>query len=206
MANRNAPRGLQLYKANGTQDLELCVVTDSTILGKGDAVKEAGSSAQVGNGPHRKTVSRISSGTDAIYGVVMGVYNQELSGANYSLDRNYRLANVSTYVLVRRAIPDDVWVIQADDEGGTLVETDVELNANITGNGGGTTITDCNTTSGMSTMLLDTSTKNTTATLQLKITGFLDQGDNVIGDTNPKVLVRINNCVTSGGTGTVGTA
>lgn len=204
MANRNAPRGLQAHEDNDAP-LELCLIpsSDSVIVGKGDAVKTAGSSGAIGSGPHRKTVARVSAG-DAIYGVVVGVYNHEVASASFSLDRNHRAASVSTYVQVKVARPFDKWIIQADNEGATLAAGDVGLNANLTGTGGGTTITDANTSTGMSTMVLDTSTKNTTATLQLKIVGFEDKADNAVGDTNPKVVVHINNCEVSGGTGTAG--
>lgn len=206
MANRNAPRGLQLYSADThPQAVELCVVPSglASPVGKGDAVKTGGTSAAVGRGPNVKTVTRISAG-DAIYGVIVGVAEHEALAADFSLDRTHRPASTNMYVYVRPANHHDVYCIQADDEGATLAAVDVGLNANITGNGGGTTITDCSTTTGMSTMVLDTSTKATTATLQLKIIGFLDSPDNVIGETNPKVLVRINNAELAGGTGTAG--
>lgn len=205
MANVNAPRGLQLYRASSApQPLRTCIhqSSDSNTLGKGDAVKTSGTAKAIGNGPTVRTVTRVSAG-DAIYGVVEGV-EQHTANSSFSLDQTHCPASVDRYVLVRVANNVDEYVIQADDEGATLAVTDVGLNANITGNGGGTTITGCNTSTGQSTMLLDTSTKDTTATLQLKIIDFLPSPDNVIGDTNPKVIVTINNCESSGGTGTAG--
>lgn len=201
MANVTKNGGLRLFQQKITQDLETCLAAsgDSTILGRGDAVKTAGSSGQIGNGPYVKTVTRVSAG-DAIYGVVEGVVQQSVA-SGMSLDRTYRPASTAMYVLIRVANNEDVYAISDD---GTTAVTDIGENANLTGNGGGTTITNCDTVTGLSTMLLDSSTHATTATLQLKMIGFEPVPNNTPGQANASILVRINNCETSGGTGTAG--
>lgn len=201
-----AAYGLKLHKAStAPQALETCFIpaTDSVIYGKGDVVKTAGSSGAIGNGPNVKTVARISAG-DAMYGVIEGFDEVNVASSSFSLDRTHRPASVAMYAHVRVLNNVDEYTIYADDEGATLAVTDVGLNANITGNGGSTTITNANTTNGMSTMMLDTSTKDTTATLQLKIVGFYNDPNLSVGSTNQKVVVRANNCETSGSTGTAG--
>ena len=91
----------------------------------------------------------------------------------------------------------DVYRVQSDDVGGDLAAVDVGLNADfIVGSG--------NATTGMSGVQLDTSTKNTTATLSLKIIGIDDRPSNVAFSTNQDLLVRLNNIELSGSTGTVG--
>jgi hypothetical protein len=202
MANVIRNGGLRMYQQKVDQDLELCVIpsSDSTILGRGDAVKTAGSASSIGSGPVVRTVSRISAG-DAIYGVVEGFLEHFIEGTGMSLDRTHRPASTAMYAMVRPANNMDVYSITAD---GTQALNDVGLNANITGNGGGTTITDADTVSGLSTMELDTSTINTTATLQLKIIGFEDRADNAPTSANAAVLVTVNNAERSGGTGTAG--
>lgn len=202
MANVIKEGGLRLVKVGVEQPLEVCLHAsgDSATLGIGDAVKSAGSSgpALVG-GPYCKTVTRVASG-DAIYGVVQGVL-RHFVGSGMNLDARHAPASTAMYVLVRKANHADIFAITED---GTLAVTDSNLNANLTGNGGGTTITACNTTTGMSTMMLDTSTAATTATLQLKIHGFEDTADNTPVSANSSVLVSLNNIENAGGTGTVG--
>jgi len=101
------------------------------------------------------------------------------------------------YVLVKPANHQDVYRVQSDDVGGDLADADIGLNADfVVGTG--------NSTTGMSAMQLDTSTKATTATLSLKILGYDDRPSNTAGATNQDVLVRLNNIELSGATGTAG--
>lgn len=201
MANVIKQGGLRLINAGVEQPLMWCVHAsgDSVILGVGDAVKTAGDSAQIGNGPYTKTVTRVASG-DPIYGVVESVFPLFSSGSQ-NLSIRHCPASTGMYVLVRPAHHSDVYTITED---GTMGTTNIGDNANLTGNGGGTTITDCNTSTGMSTMMLDSSTAATTATLQLKTVGYLDSADNTPSSANSQVLVQLNNIENSGGTGTAG--
>lgn len=202
MANVNKNGGLRIYRQAVDQPLEWCLIpsTDSTIVGRGDAVKTAGSSGQIGSGPYVKTVARVAAG-DAIYGVVEGVVEHFIEGTGMSLDRTHRPASTSMYVTVRPANHQDVYAICED---GTTAVTDIGENANLTGNGGGTTVTDADTVTGLSTMRLDTSTHATTATLQVKMIGFVDNPVNTPASANADMLVRLNNIEVSGGTGTEG--
>jgi hypothetical protein len=194
--------GLRLFQQKIDQDLELCIIpsSDSVIVGRGDAVKTAGSSTSSGSGPVVRTVARVSAG-DAIYGVVEGFLEHFIEGTGMSLDRTHRPASTTMYVMVRPANNTDVYAITSD---GTTALAEIGENANITGNGGGTTITDADTVSGLSTMQLDSSTHATTATLQLKMIGFEDRADNTPASANASILVTINSAERSGGTGTAG--
>lgn len=202
MANVIRDGGLRLYQQKVDQDLELCVfpVGDTVIMGRGDAVKTAGAAVGIGSGPVVKTVARVSAG-DAIYGVVEGFQEHFIEGTGASLDRTHRPASTAMYAMIRVANNSDVYAITSD---GTTALVDIGENANLTGNGGGTTITDANTISGLSTMQLDSSTHATGATLQLKMIGFEDRADNAIAAVNTSILVSLNNVERSGGTGTLG--
>jgi hypothetical protein len=83
--------------------------------------------------------------------------------------------------------------VYAISEDGTTAAADVGQCADLTGNGGGTTITECNSTSGMSTLLLDTST-SAASTGQVKIQGFEDVPDNTPVSANASLYVTINEC------------
>lgn len=77
--------------------------------------------------------------------------------------------------------PNQLFLIQCD-EG--FVAADVGKNADVVGTGG-------STTSGISTMELDSSTLATTAALNLKVVGLYNDVNNEFG-TNAVVVVKIN--------------
>jgi len=199
MANVIKKGGLRLKEARVDQALMTCVHSASERLGIGDPVKTAGGSAQVAGGPYSKNVALCASG-DPIFGVVQGVL-KEFVASGMDLDSRYAASAVATYVLVRKANHEDVYAITED---GTSAVGDIGENANLTGNGGGTTITECDTVTGQSTVMLDSSTTDTTATLQVKMIAYEDTADNTPGALNASIMVQLNNIENSGGTGTAG--
>jgi hypothetical protein len=72
------------------------------------------------------------------------------------------------------------------DDGTALAVTDIGLNANLT-------IGAVNTSIGMDTSSLDTSTPGSNATYQLKILRLNNRPNNVIGEANGEYVVKINN-------------
>lgn len=196
--NVNAPFGLQLVEDNSLTPLELCIIDsgDGTATFVGDAVKTAGDAKSITGNPIRKTVIQCAAG-DPIYGVVQGFLPQ-MTGPGQSMDLGirYRKASTSMYVLVKPANYQDIYRTQSDDVGTLIDSTYVGLNANLTV-GSGSTVT------GMSAMQLDSSTSQTTATLQLKIIDQ-DADRSFPGVANQTLLVRLNNIELGGGTGTLG--
>jgi len=77
--------------------------------------------------------------------------------------------------------PNQLFIIQADED---IVAADVGKNADVVGTGG-------STTTGVSTMELDSSTVANTAALNLKIVGLYDVPGNAYGDF-AVVVVKIN--------------
>jgi len=77
--------------------------------------------------------------------------------------------------------PAQLFLIQADED---IVQADIGKNADVVGTGG-------STTTGVSTMELDSSTIANTAALNLKIVGLFDVPGNALG-TNAVVVVKIN--------------
>ena len=197
MANVDAAFGFQLVEDNSLTPLETCFIpsSDGTAVFVGDAVKLAGSAGNIVGCPVKATVAQAAA-TDPIYGIVQGFKHHEVS-TGMDLSRRHRPASTAMYVIVKPANHQDVYRIQADDDGATLAVTDVGLNADIVV-GSGSTVT------GMSAMELDTSTKATTAGLQVKIIGFDDRPSNQVGVANQDVLVRINQSVLGNDAGTTG--
>ena len=77
--------------------------------------------------------------------------------------------------------PAQLFLIQADED---IVQADIGKNADVVGTGG-------STTTGVSTMELDSSTIANAAALNLKIVGKYDVPGNALG-TNAVVVVKIN--------------
>jgi hypothetical protein len=181
MANSDAPAGLipRRYRSgapyNGAANTYSVPASDSTALFIGDPVQIAGSADANGVA----TVTRATAaGGNFIAGVVVGFEPSPSVVAN-----GYRLASTLANVLVADD-PELIFEIQEDAVGGALAAADVGLNADLVA-GTGSTATK------QSGFELDTSTKQTTATLQCRIEGFVQRPDNEIG-ANAKVLVSIN--------------
>jgi hypothetical protein len=180
MANADAPRGLAPYgyrngkPYTGAANKYHVPASDETALLINDPVKLAGSADATGR---YATVTRAAAG-DPILGVVVGI------DAPLADSTIYRVASVATYVLIADD-PDLIFEIQEDSAGGALTANSVGLNADLVA-GTGSTFT------GMSGFELDSSTADTTASLDFQIIGLSPREDNVLG-TNAKWLVKPNN-------------
>jgi hypothetical protein len=106
----------------------------------------------------------------------------------------YRAASTNRYVLVA---DNPTLIFEAQTAGATFATADVGQNCEVD-------VTAGSTTTGSSGMAIDLANKGTTATLPLKIVGFPNRPDNLIGDTYTSAYVIINNHQYKGGTGTDG--
>lgn len=200
MANVDRVNGLKPIKYlngspyNGAYTRYFMPSGDATAAFIGDLVKldaTGDTAAAGGDALGVRSVIQAAAG-DASAGVIVGF--EVLPG---SLDTPvYRAASTGRYVYVADD-PNILFEIQEDADGGALAVADVGLNANVIVAAG-------STTTGSSGMELDTSSKNTTATLQLKIVEFVQRVDNEVGSANAKVLVKINNHQLGSHTGTAG--
>lgn len=173
---------------NGQFNLYFVPASDGTAMFAGDLVKLAGSASADGY----PTVAQGTASAAAV-GVVVGFV---VDPANLNTPGGYRAASTARYAMVADAT-DVVYEVQEDAVGGALAVADVGLNADVVVGAG-------STSTGQSGMQLDTSTKATTATLPLKILGFVNRPDNEIGSANAKVWVTINNHQLGAGTGAAG--
>lgn len=180
MANTNAPTGFKpvRYKSgapyNGAANVYYVPSSDSNALYIGDPVIMAGSADA--NGVPSVTIA--TAGSSAfVTGTVVGFIPSP------TFTTKYKPASTAAYVLVADD-PQLLFEVQEDAVGGALAAADVGLNADMV-SGSGSTVT------GLSGWQLDTSTKATTNTLQLRIEGFVQRPNNEIG-ANAKVLVRFN--------------
>jgi len=181
MANVNAATGFSpvCYRSgapyNGAVNTYYVPASDGTALYVGDPVIIAGSADSRGI----PTITRATAGSGAYTsGVVVG-----FAPDPDNLTLTYRPASTARYVLVADD-PNLLFAIQEDSAGGALAATNVGQNADFVAGAG-------STTTGLSGFQLDSSTANTTNTLQCRIERLLNQEDNEIG-TNAKWLVSFN--------------
>jgi len=183
--------GFKPYKNFNNEDLMLCLAAsgNSDILGVGDAVILAGDAGSIGNGKKVPTIARASAGdTNPIFGVVVSVDQNSLeNNSNYSLSRRHRVASVATYVLVMPARQETQFLILPT---AALATTDVGKVGNLY------TISNADTTTGLSTMQINQATlaASGNATYQLRILGILDDDvSKTVGTDVLPAIVRINN-------------
>lgn len=180
MANADTPRGLWPVRHrngapyNGAATRYFVPASDSTALFLGDPVIIAG-------GADADGVATVTKATAAGGAYMLGpVVAVEPITHESTI---YRAASTARYVFVADD-PDLVFEIQEDSAGGALGAANVGQNADwVAGTG--------STTSGYSGAELDSSTANTTNTLQLRILGLSQRVGNAIG-TNAKWEVAIN--------------
>jgi len=180
MANAIVARGLVPLKDaagkpyNGAVEMFYHPATDGTALYIGDPIVKAGSADAAGV-------------PTAIRGSVGGPFSGVVQGFLPDGTTNmvgFGAASTGYYFLACTD-PDLVYEIQEDGVGGAIAAADIGLNANIILAAG-------SATTRRSGAMLDTSTKATTAALELKIMGLTQRPDNALS-LNAKVLVKINN-------------
>lgn len=194
MANADIVNGLRPSRyMNGAPWTGQCTEyyipsSDSTAVFVGDLVKFAGSASSDGVA----TVAQAAA-SGAVLGVVVGIRKDTPTSLDTPI---YRAASTAAYVMVVDD-PNVLFEIQEDGVGGALAVTNIGQNADIVVGSG-------STTTGASGMELDSSTAATTATLPLKIMGFVRREDNEIGSANAKIVVKLNNHQLGSSTGTAG--
>jgi hypothetical protein len=165
---------------------------DGTAVFVGDAVKADATGDTAAAGGLALGVQSViqAAASNAVIGVVVGF---AVDPTNLNTPQ-YRAASTGRYVLVADST-DQIFEVQTSN--GTLGVADVGLNADFAVAAG-------STTTGASGMTLDVGTKATTATLPLRIVGFVQRPDNDNTAASSKVLVRFNNHQNASGTGVAG--
>lgn len=191
MANANTPRGLIPYRRydgslwNGSANIYYVPSTYATALYIGQPLVATGASDA--NGIPVVQTATAAGGAYTI-GPMVGIVSGGTPVIGITRDLPvYHPASTSQYILVADD-PNLLFWIQEDSVGGSIATaTAGTKNADLVA-GTGSTVT------GYSGWMLDSSTINTTNTLQLRIMSALQQVDNVVGtsDSYAKWLVKIN--------------
>jgi hypothetical protein len=176
MANVDRPNGFRPFRhANGSPyngSFERMIAQENLFLG--DLVEPVATGLLIGNGGYQE-VGRAETG-DPIVGVVVGWEPNPTD-----LGALYHASSATRCVYVARC--DDLILLGQNDAA--MSYTDVGLNVNFVVAAG-------STTTGLSNFEVDSTTEATTATLDLRIVGFLDSPDNETTTANAKMLVRVN--------------
>jgi hypothetical protein len=181
MANPDRPSGLSPVRYlsgapyNGAVNYYATASGDGTAIFLGDPVKLSGTSQTI-NGQVLPDVDQAATG-DVIVGVVVGVLPTTADSVIYRAASTQRILMVADD-------PNLVFEIQEVSGGTALTANAIGLNADFVV-GSGSTFT------GQSGVELNNVGEDTTNTLDLKITGFVNRADNAVGE-NAKWLVRIN--------------
>ncbi len=190
MANTNVAGGLKPVRMadgspfNGATDLMHALSSYATAIYIGDPVKISGTADASG-----VPGVTLSAAGETISGVVVGFTDAA------SMTLGYGAASTTRYLLVSRGA-NILYEVQDDGVGGAIAATDIGLNADLIAAAGSSYTKD-------SGYMVDTSTKATTATLQVRIRGLVQRPDNEIG-TNAKLLVTLNNTTEAPGTASAG--
>lgn len=195
MANSNAPVGLipRRYRNGspwmGAARSYYVDVSDGTAIFPGDPVILSGS----GDAAGVPGVIRATAGSAGrITGVMVGI---RPGGNNTLIPPKYRAASTAEYILVADD-PELLFEAQEDSAGGALAVTNIGQNIDLIAGTG-------NTYTGQSAFQLDSSTADTTATLQMRLVSIQQRADNAVG-ANAKWLVAINLPTETGAAGSTG--
>ena len=137
---------------------------------------------------------------DAARGVFMGCFYTDPSTSKPRFNNTFPNGTAASDAIAFVADdPDQLFIAQQDSASANAVVADLNLNANLVVGSG-------NTTTGISGMEIDSDSKNTTATLNVKLIDFYDTPSNDATANNSIFVVKINNHELNGGTGTVGSS
>ena len=137
---------------------------------------------------------------DAIRGVFMGCFYTDPSTSKPRFNNTFPNGTVASDAIAFVADdPHQLFICQQDSDATNLVAANLNENCNLVFGAG-------STTTGISGVEIDSSSKNTTAALQVKLIDFYDTPSNDATANNSIFVVKINNHELNGGTGTTGSS
>jgi len=135
---------------------------------------------------------------DACRGVFMGCFYTDPSTGKPRYNNTFPNGTAASDAIAFVADdPDQLFIVQQDSVAANAVAADLNLNADLVIGAG-------NTTTGVSGVEIDSSSKNTTATLNVKLIDFYDTPSNDATLNHSVLVVKINNHELGSHTGTAG--
>ena len=153
----------------------------------GDPVKQANDGTVV-----------VATAGDAIRGVFMGCFYTDPSTSKPRFNNTFPNGTAASDAIAFVADdPHQLFICQQDSDSVNLVAANLNENCNLVFGAG-------NTVTGVSGVEIDSSSKNTTATHQVRLISFWDVPSNDTTANNSVFVGKINNHQLMGGTGTQG--
>lgn len=198
MANIDAPHGLKPARYlsgapwNGALTKYSIPAAATLAVGKGDIVKLTGA----GTADGLREVAAITATTDVPVGVAVGFLPDP---SNLNLAGTYRPASAQSAdrVVLVCDDPNVLFESQEDGDGGAVAVASLGLNV-------APTVTTPSTTTGVSTMEIDSSTVTTLNTALLRLHEFVQAPDNTPASANARFLVSFNAHQYKAATGSTG--
>ena len=135
---------------------------------------------------------------DAARGVFMGCFYTDPSTSKPRFNNTFPNGTAASDAIAFVADdPDQLFIAQQDSAVSNIVVADLNLNADLVVGTG-------STVNGISGMEIDSSSKNTTATLNVKLIDFYETPSNDATANNSVLVVKINNHELGSHTGTAG--
>lgn len=186
MANVDNPDGFRVHHSCKPLGKYALLAGLNETLYVGDVVKKASSSDPTGM---YQSIQKAGAGV-AILGVIVGFEPLEgVAVGSENLNKMHHTASTAQFAYVCDD-PHAEFEVQAS---GTTIATDCGLNIDLTGSSG-------STVTGRSNMEVDTTTINTTSTLQFQVMRHLNRPDNAIGANGRYVVIPNNHQLNSVGT------
>jgi hypothetical protein len=140
----------------------------------------------------------VATAGDASCGVFMGCFYTDTTTSKPTY-KNYFPASLSPGDAIAFVAddPDQLFIAQQDSDSSNIVAADLNLNADLVFGSG-------STSTGISGVEIDSSSKNTTAALQVRLVDFYDIPSNDATANNSVLVVKINNHQLGSHTGTAG--
>ena len=193
MANIDQPFGLRPIAKVGsapggtTGTTKYSISSGASAIFTGDPVKPAADGSIV-----------VATAGDPIRGVFMGCFYTDPSTNKPRFNNTFPNGTAASDAIAFVADdPDQLYICQQDSAAVNLVAADKNRNCDLVFGAG-------NTTTGISGVEIDSSTLATTATHQVRLVSFYDTPSNDATANNSEIVVKINNSVMNGGTGTAG--
>lgn len=190
MANTDNPRGFKLISQYKEQYMQIYpVVTEyATAIFKRDLVGAPAAMAGLVcgklDGSTRPGMEIIATGVAGeVFGVVMGVYDDDLLPLTYLPASTVGDAVVAGYLLVNTD-PDALYLVQEDGDTTPIPAASAGMNIDAISTHTG------NTSTGIGKMELDSSSEDATATLALKL--IRSWNDDTVGAAYCRWVVKIN--------------
>lgn len=183
MSNQDAAFGLRVWGECKGARLYGIATSYGTAVYIGSLMKHDGTSyaTTFGGGIPGCAVEETGA-AGSLLGGVIALFDSDMDPVNYIAASTAGDGTVAGYALIADH-PDQEFLMQEDGDTTPIAAASIGLNANCIGTGG-------NTTTGVATSEIDSTTVNTTATLAVKI--LSSHPDDTIGSAYCRFIVKIN--------------